>query len=59
MSTHTLYFNNYESAIPFDMPDNPREAAELIAYLLDEYSGNSLGYPSIVSSEEEESKDDK
>ena len=47
MHTHVLMFGNED--VEFSMPETPLEAAELIAYILDEYTGNSLNYPHIMT----------
>jgi hypothetical protein len=43
---------NLMDPIEFEMPDTPLEAARLVAYLLDEYTGNSLNYPRIITLKE-------
>lgn len=46
-----------DSDIEFEMPDDPREAAELVLHLADEQTGNVLNYPSIHTAEEIEAMD--
>jgi hypothetical protein len=51
--TCVLIFGGIDCAtVEFEMPETPLDAARLIASLLDKYSGNYLGYPSILTKEE-------
>lgn len=51
---HVLLFGFDSQEMPFDLPSDPLEAAKLVALLLDEYTGNSLNYPEIMTSKEYE-----
>ena len=48
-----------EHDIEFELPEDPKEAAELVLYLADEHSGNVLNYPIIQSKKEyDETRDE-
>ena len=38
--------------VELDLPENPIEAAQIVADVLDQYTGNSLGYPLLYTEEE-------
>lgn len=52
-----FYLSVGDNDIEFEMPEDPREAAELVLYLADENTGNSLHYPSIHTAAEIEAMD--